>query len=397
MEYKFTGKLQIASLNINGMKNKLTVLLRMLEAEKIDIIGIQETHFPGVNTATFNDYKTFCSGTTLNSWSGIAFLINKRMQKYIIKFVPVSDRCGLLYLNTNFRPTIIINFYVPPNRNERSSFVDSMINTIHSLPGRYNIIILGDFNMKFGKEDEYVNSNVIGHAKILQRNCEHSKKLLDFCKNNNFKIENTFFSHRESNTYTFVRAQQKSQIDFFISNVHRWFDDVKALTNINISDHRVLRANITVKNLWSYHSGSRQTSIGPNTNLSPTNITRKPIKVQTPEDARLFDQILIRKVANFVNITRQENVEACWKLFKSGLTESYNVLPNATPFSRKEWMANDTLEKINLLRSVNGPNSDLWKDIQKLLRRDRPIYIARKAFDIERDMKETGYMTHIKN
>ncbi|XP_065322119.1 craniofacial development protein 2-like [Gordionus sp. m RMFG-2023] len=293
------------------MKNKLAVLLRMLAAEKIDIIGIQEIHFPGVNTAIFNDYKISCSGTTLNSWSGIALLINKRMQKHTIKFVPVSERCGLLYLNTNFRPTIIINFDVPPNRNERSSFVDSRINTIHSLLGRYNIIILGDFKMKIGKEAEYVNSNVIGHATILQRNCEHSKKLLDFCRNNNFKIENTFFSHRESNTYTFVRARQKSQIDFFISNVHRWFDDVKALTNINISDHRMFRANITVKNLWSYHSGSRQTSIGPNTYLSRTNITRKPNKVQILEDARLFDLMLIRKVANFVNITRQEKVEAC--------------------------------------------------------------------------------------
>ncbi|XP_065319097.1 uncharacterized protein LOC135927086 [Gordionus sp. m RMFG-2023] len=103
--------------------------------------------------------------------------------------------------------------------------------------------------MDIGREAEYMNRNVTGHATLVQSNSEYSKKLLDFCCNKDFKIENTFFSH-DRNTYTFVRAQQQSQIDFFISNIHRWFVDVKALTNMNLSHHRLLRAIIIVKNLW---------------------------------------------------------------------------------------------------------------------------------------------------
>ncbi|XP_065318777.1 uncharacterized protein LOC135926773 [Gordionus sp. m RMFG-2023] len=367
--------------------NKLAVLLRMLTAEKIDILGIQETHYPGDIMANFNEYKMFCSGTTSNSWSGIAFLINKRMQKYVMKFVPISERCGLLYLHTNFKPTIIVNFYVPPKRSERLAFVDIMINIIHSLPERYNIIILGDLNMDIGREAEYMYRNVTGHATLVQSNSEYSKKLLDFCCNKDFKIENTFFSHRDRNTYTFERAQQQSQIDFFISNIHRWFVDVKALTNMNLSDHRLLRAIIIVKNLWGYHNGNRQISISSSATPPCNEITRKLSKIRTLDDERHFDEILSGKEASY-NTIRLASVEKSWNLFKDALVDTYRVLPDVSLIHRKEWMANDTLEKINQLRTACSSNKDLWKMIQRLLRRDRRVYSAKKAFDIDKDVRE---------
>ncbi|XP_065315707.1 uncharacterized protein LOC135924565 [Gordionus sp. m RMFG-2023] len=364
MENKFTGKIQIASFNINGLMNKLAVLLRMLVAEKIDILGIQETHYPGDITANFNDYKMFCSGTTSNSWSGIAFLINKRMQKYVMKFVPISER------------------------NERSAFIDIMINIIHSLPERYNIIILGDLNMDIGREVEYMNRNVTGHATLIQSNSEYSKKLLDFCCNKGFKIENTFFSHSDRSTYTFVRAHQQSQIDFFISNIHRWFVDVKAITNMNLSDHRLLRAIIIDKNLWGYHNGNRQSSTRSSATPLCNGITRKLSKIRTLDDARYFDQILSGKEASYLNTIRLASVEKSWNLFKVVLVDTYKVLPDVSLIHRKEWMVNDTLEKINQLRTANSSNKDLWKMIQRLLRRDRLVYSAKKAFDIDKDVRE---------
>ncbi|XP_065321393.1 uncharacterized protein LOC135928857 [Gordionus sp. m RMFG-2023] len=241
--------------------------------------------------------------------------------------------------------------------------------------------------MNIGREVEYMNRNVTGHATLIQRNSEYSKKLLDFCSNKGFKIENTFFSHGDRSTYTFVRAQQQSQIDFFISNIHRWFVDVKALTNINLSDHRLLRAVIMIKNLCGYHSGNRQSSTSSSATPSCNGITRKLNKIRTLDDARYFDQVLSGKEANYLNTIRLENVEKSWNLFKDALVDTYKVLPEVSLIPRKEWMANDTLEKINQ-RTANSSNKDLWKLIQRLLRRDRRVYSAKKAFDIDKDVRE---------
>ncbi|XP_065322962.1 craniofacial development protein 2-like [Gordionus sp. m RMFG-2023] len=222
--------------------------------EKMDVIAIQETHSKDNNMTNFNKFILYSSGTvlictTLNCWSGVSFLISKRVHKFVDKFVPISERCCLLYLNTYFKRTILINVYAPPNRDIRLSFLEHLQNIVRSLPKSRNWIILGDLNIRIGKEEFYIHDEVIGNAAIPQPNREDSRKLLELCRIS-LKIENTFFFHNESNTLTYRRNNITSQIDFFISNIHGWFTDVKAMRNINISDHKLIKANLLIKNLW---------------------------------------------------------------------------------------------------------------------------------------------------
>ncbi|XP_065323048.1 craniofacial development protein 2-like [Gordionus sp. m RMFG-2023] len=162
--------------------------------EKMDIIAIQETHSKDNNMANFSNFILYSSGTTLNSWSGIAFLISKRVHKFVDKFLPISERCGLLYLNTGFKRTILINVYAPPHRSDRLSFLDDLENIVCSLPRGRNLIILDDLNIKIGKEESFITDGVIGNAAIPQPNGEDSRKLLDLCKSLNLKIEIPFSS-----------------------------------------------------------------------------------------------------------------------------------------------------------------------------------------------------------
>ncbi|XP_065318770.1 uncharacterized protein LOC135926767 [Gordionus sp. m RMFG-2023] len=187
---------------------------------------------------------------------------------------------------------------------------------------------------------------------MQQINKEDSIRLLDFCRTKNLKIENTFFNHNEMNTLTFVRANQKSQIDFFISNIHEWFEDVKVSTNIKLSDHRLVVAKMFVKNIWKYHHKNSPNTPGYRVNSLKPILPRKQIKAQSHENLQILDQAL----------TRKRDI--------------------------KEWLTNETVIKINQLREGNILNKDLWKDIQKRLRSDRRTYIAKKAFEIDKDMKE---------
>ncbi|CAK9296683.1 unnamed protein product [Gordionus sp. m RMFG-2023] len=162
----------------------------------MDVIAIQEIHSKDNNMANFSNFILYSSGTTLNDWSWVAFLISKRVHK----FVPISKRCGLLYLNTCFKRTILLNLYAPPNRSDRLTFIDDLENIVCSLPRSRNLIILGDLNIRIGEEESFIIDGVIGNAAIPQPNRDDSRKLLELCRSFTLKIENTFFFHNESYT-----------------------------------------------------------------------------------------------------------------------------------------------------------------------------------------------------
>ncbi|CAK9295847.1 unnamed protein product [Gordionus sp. m RMFG-2023] len=123
-------------------------------------------------------------------------------------------------------------------------------------------------------------------------------------------------------------------------------------------------------------------------NLFKPLLSRKQIKAQLQDDLLLFDQILVRKRDNFLNMSSNGIIDECWNLFKKDITDSYNRPPNINIYSRSEWLTNKTIAKISQLREDNNLNKELWKDVQKLLRSNKRRYIAKIAFEIDKDMKE---------
>ncbi|XP_065315359.1 uncharacterized protein LOC135924235 [Gordionus sp. m RMFG-2023] len=286
----------------------------------------------------------------------------------------------------------------PPNRGERLSFLDHLENIVCSLPKSRNWIILGDLNIRIGKEEFYIHDGVIGNAAIPQPNREDSRKLLELCRSFSLKIENTFFFHNESNTLTYRRNNITSQIDFFISNIHGWFTDVKALRNINISDHKLIKANLLIKNLWGNSQRlptSNQPRFSPWTNNATSNLPRfspwttNAKNLLRPEVKLLLGQNLRDRMTAREITSESVSTEACWSSFKSILFGACNDLPNinGSPSSH-EWLSDDTVLLIAELRSLDRRDGALWTTIHRLLRRDRRIYIAKKAFEIDRDIRE---------
>ncbi|CAK9302439.1 unnamed protein product [Gordionus sp. m RMFG-2023] len=192
-------------------------------------------------------------------------------------------------VNPNFRPTNLkVNINTPPNRRDRLLFLDGLEIVINALPRRYNIILMGYLIIRIGLEEIYKKRDIIGNATLAQPNEDDSMKILDLCISKNLKIENTFFSHGEANTFTFKRGSYRSQIDFIILNVHSWFKDVMAMININLSNHRMIKAKILVRNLWGTPIKSNYT-INQTTNM----FRRQNISnLQIPEIRDLFDQKL---------------------------------------------------------------------------------------------------------
>ncbi|CAK9296681.1 unnamed protein product [Gordionus sp. m RMFG-2023] len=87
--------------------------------------------------------------------------------------------------------------------------------------------------------------------------------------------------------------------------------------------------------------------------------------------------------------SESDSTETCWSSFKSILFGACNDLPNINSSPpRHEWLSEDTVLLIAELKSHERRDGDLWITIHRLLRRDRRIFIAKKAFEIDRDMSE---------
>ncbi|XP_065323049.1 uncharacterized protein LOC135930195 [Gordionus sp. m RMFG-2023] len=297
------------------------------------------------------------SGTTNNKWSGVAFLIKNKLKKYIIKFVPITERIAVLYLNTAYKPTILLNVYVPPKLTERMLFLEHLDNVISSLPKRYNIIAMGDFNTKIGHDITYKVSNTIGHTTVYNSNDKDGKKLLQICFDNNLKIENTFFKHKPPHLMTFSRGGHSSQIDFFLSNIHSWFADVKAILNINISDHKLIKAHIIIRSdEWRNNNTRRIHSTIRTTPEQPTKWHFTNINKTT------YNETICSGLARIIQLFPTKPLEECWSDFKSAIFHAYNNL-NHSQIPKREWLSANTKNLILSIKNDRSRNLELWKRI----------------------------------
>ncbi|CAK9294450.1 unnamed protein product [Gordionus sp. m RMFG-2023] len=138
-----------------------------------------------------------------------------------------------------------------------------------------------------------------------------------------------------------------------------------AMTSVNLSDHKIVKAKILIWNIWS-------TSIGLNNNSKqPANLFRKQNinNLQVPEIKELFDRGLCENATNFESISRSKTMKECWMIFKNDIHVGRN-----NPLAGNDWISMATMDKIEELRLNGHLDRVLWKSIQRSQRSDRRIF-----------------------
>ncbi|KAK4875361.1 hypothetical protein RN001_011783 [Aquatica leii] len=112
-----------------------------------------------------------------------------------------------------------------------------------NLPPIQDIIIAGDLN---GRVKSHEKSDVVGKfAEETENN--NRKRLLEWCYENELKLMNTFFEHKDIHWYTWERTslQQKSIIDYVITKQKTIYkiNDIRVKRGANCgTDHHLLVA-----------------------------------------------------------------------------------------------------------------------------------------------------------
>jgi exonuclease III len=136
----------------------LKALTQQLEKYKMQITAVQETKCLG-NEIRDTTHTIFQSGKSNGKREfGVAFIVNKEMNKNILGFTPVSERICRLRVKTRFFNLSVINVHAPTedkDETEKDEFYSQLQRTYDSAPSKDIKAIIGDLNAKLGKEEIY--------------------------------------------------------------------------------------------------------------------------------------------------------------------------------------------------------------------------------------------------
>ena len=122
-----------------------------LEKQQIDIIALQETHWPFSSEWLQSHYWVLHSGTGRRA-GGLLCLVSKKLcPEHLLSWhEPIPGRLLHLRIHGQQKSNDVINIYqhvhAPDRMDQRQDLWNHLSNVLDSLPHRNNVILLGDMN-----------------------------------------------------------------------------------------------------------------------------------------------------------------------------------------------------------------------------------------------------------
>ncbi|XP_045446676.1 uncharacterized protein LOC123654859 [Melitaea cinxia] len=240
------NNIHIATLNTLSLRTaeKLLELEIALGNIKWDILGMREVRRKENCIEEYDNYILYYIGETKGHY-GLGFMVKKYLKKQIIEFKGISERIALLNIQLQgYKNTwAIVQIYAPTEAVDetiKDKFYNQLTTTLGT--AHKNVIVMGDFNEKIGKQ-KHGEETVIGNHGIGTRS-KNGKRIVNLALENNITILNSAFNKRNTRKWTWISPDgtYRNEIDF-ISNQPKFFQDVRLINNFNFnSNHRMVRA-----------------------------------------------------------------------------------------------------------------------------------------------------------
>ncbi|XP_063624759.1 uncharacterized protein LOC134796499 [Cydia splendana] len=316
-------------------ERKTAIVARELRRYNVDIAAISETHLAdeGEIVEKGGGYTFFWKGTAAHEprRSGVGFAIKNEIAKRLEECpVYTSDRVISLRVHLQHNNFLnVISIYAPTldkSDDIKDQFYEELTQALSKVKSREQILLLGDFNARVGRDYE-AWPNVLGRHGIGNMN-NNGQLLLSLCAQFDLSITNTFFrlpskhkatwmhprsKHWHLIDYAIVRRRDIGQVN--ITRVMRgancWTDHRLVLTKINISLRRPSRRNV-VKTV--------RTNI-ENLQCIPT----REVYIEA-----------VNEVLSSVDV-QSEALEISWQTLSTNLMEVSSKVLGLKPYKQEDW------------------------------------------------------------
>ena len=349
----------VRSFNVEG---RLENAVMEMKRNNIAVMGICETHWEGDPLCDFvyDGHRVVGSGGELKR-HGVALIFEQKLCGEILQCERISERLMMIKLKAEPVDMMIIQVYMPTSKAKEEE-IDDVYEMVEDIlkenRGKYNTIIMGDFNAVVG---EGKPNKAMGSYGLGKKN-KRGQKLIDFAKRNKFVITNTLFNHHKRRRYTWKMPGDigRYQIDYVLVK-ERYKNGVKncrAYPGMDVySDHNALVMSMNVK-----FKKIKKARITKKWNLEALNSTEKR------DD-------YIKEVEEKINC-EAETSENLWGHIKSTIVTSAEThlgyVKKSSP--KKPWITQEMINKMDERRKWKTDNSEegqrMYKKLNNLLRRE---------------------------
>ncbi|XP_045463868.1 craniofacial development protein 2-like [Harmonia axyridis] len=199
--------LNIGTWNVQGIRTKEDEITRELQTLSMDLVVLTETKKKGTGTEVINNYVHVYSGVPKHQRAkrGVSVMIHKKYRNKITDFEFLSENIIRININIHQRPVTILGIYAISD-DEPISVKEEFFEQVHEEIGKIGktreLVVMGDFNSRIGRK---INDSVVGPFGELNVN-DNGERLIEICKNNQLKITNGFYKHKDIHTFTWVNT-----------------------------------------------------------------------------------------------------------------------------------------------------------------------------------------------
>ena len=139
--------------------------------------------------------------------------------------------------------TSIVQVYAPTNdakAEAKDVFYEQVQNVLDKIPKHDIVILMGDWNVKVGDQQDG-EEGVVGHHGLHGVRSENGERFVELCASNNMVITTTLFPHKDIHKHTWVSPDTctKNQI-IICGKFRRSVLDTRDFRGANVnSDHHL--------------------------------------------------------------------------------------------------------------------------------------------------------------
>ena len=213
-------RVSVCTVNVGTLIGRRREVVEMLARRKVDICCLQEVRYKNQGTTSFGSseerYKLWYCGNSEGT-SGVGILVKQCLAERVLEVDRISDRIIKIKILLGKSVYQIYSTYAPQSgrtAQEKEEFWEALEEEVARVPVVEGVIIGGDLN-------GHIGSNRDGYAEVMGpygygvMNRE-GEAVVQFCKNQNLRILNTYFKKDKNKTVTYVSGEAETQLDFVL-------------------------------------------------------------------------------------------------------------------------------------------------------------------------------------